>query len=244
MKSSSGLALFTIATCIASCGDVDDEGMTQTSQSPLLGTFVPLHYDPNDNRLFRGPYAQAFSNNDWAFGWAKAECGPNAGQQLTTMVGISTFDGGTSCGPFGLGCFRLLYNDVILCSNSSMSIDQFFEERLVASPSSPWPNVQRDTTWGDWAFGLQKLECLPGQAVTAVARNAILCSRVDNFKSPPTGCNTRLVGTQENRPSPNRGDWAIGSYKTECRIGEYIKGMAYHPGDTRVAAILCCTPGR
>ena len=243
MKSSCGLTVFAVAACVAGCGDLDDEAAGQASQS-LSGTFVPLRYDIADNRLFTGPYAQAFSNNDWAVNSLKAECGPHAGQQLTAMVGMSTHIDEESCGILGSDCYRLLNNDVVLCSNSSMNIDQFFEEKLFAPRSSPPKDVQRDKTWGDWAFGLQKLECLPGQVVTGAAYRTILCSRVSNFKSAPTGCNTRVVSTQENRPSPNRGDWAIGSYKTECRIGEYIKGVAYDPKTGLVGAMLCCTPGR
>lgn len=243
-----GWATIVVATAATGCvGWEADEAVGEdevvSETEALTGVWTPLRFANSDNRLWTGPYGETYPNGDWAVNEYKAECGPKGANQLTTMVGISYNMGPEACPPWPLsvfGCYRLVQNDVVLCSNSTMSVDQYFVSRVSAGVGQ---SNQRDDTWGDWAYGYTKLECLPGQAVTGVGGRNILCSRVSNYKSPPTGCYVRWFNGQESRPSPNRGDWAPNSYKGECRIGEYIKGVAMDTIDT-VNAILCCTPGR
>lgn len=236
------------ALAVAGCGtDASEDGVTQTS-SAISGTWISLHIGNGDDRLNFGPYGENFPNNDWSPGNYKAECGFSGSNEVTAVVGVSYHRGGEiDCNFWGNNCKRDISTDAVLCSTSSMSIDQYYETKLHAVAGQ---STQLDHTWGDWAFGHEKLECLPAQAVTAVSGwGDILCSRISNFKSPPTSCNVRWFNGQESRGTTERGDWAFGSYKGECGPNEYVKGVAYDHSESVTAlgfigAILCCTPGR
>jgi hypothetical protein len=188
----------------------------------------------SDNRLYLGPYAQSFANNDWRHGYVKAECGYWAGNLYRAMVGISRHEE-EDCGIF-TGCFTIATNPAILCATSQLQLDVASGVRVISVNNN---NHRLDTFWGDWAYGFVKLECAANQVMTGLSSGAAICSPIINITAAKN-CNVRWFNSGNNRGNTASGDWSVGNMKGECRLGEYIKGVAL---EGEVGAILCCSPG-
>jgi hypothetical protein len=205
-----------------------------TAQHAAAVSYKVLTKTTTNNRLYLGPYApgQNFANNDWAVGYVKAEGGPWGGNIYRAMVGVSRYEQEV-CSIFG--CYTIATNPAILVATSQLQIDVAAGVRVISVNNN---NHRLDTFWGDWAYGYVKLECAANQVMTGLSSRAAMCSPFFNY-TRAKDCNVRWFTSGNNRGNTASGDWSYGHKKGECRLGEYIKGVALHG---EAGAILCCSP--
>ena len=106
---------------------------------------------------------------------------------------------------------------------------------------------RRDTSTGDWASGYYKGECGLSEVVVGVSD---MNGAVHDLRCAPKGgtvssvsCNTRNVGSGDDRGRTSTGDWDFGYYKSECADGQYVKGVSLYTDSKKPRSILCCTAG-
>ncbi|HEX2669802.1 MAG TPA: hypothetical protein VHM25_02965, partial [Polyangiaceae bacterium] len=102
---------------ILGCGEVNPEDVDVQDSALSVPVFATLSFENQDARLYRGPYATTFSNNDWSPGYTKAECGFLSGSgDLGWMMGIALHKERRCGGGIFNGCFDYVWNTTAVCS--------------------------------------------------------------------------------------------------------------------------------
>jgi hypothetical protein len=224
---------------ILGCGEVNPEDLDAQHSALSVPIFAILRFENQDVRLYRGPYATTFSNNDWSPGYTKAECGFVSGSgDLGWMMGLALHKERRCGGGFYNDCFDFVWNTTAICSD----LPAFILQRAKGVRISVANGDHRlDTTLGDWAYGYRKAECGKTQVLTGWSQGgAGICTPMSTGGLGPAACNVRWFVDSDSRGMPDRGDWSPNNFKGECGPGEYIKGVAT---TSQVAvALLCCSP--
>ena len=204
-----------------------------------------LGFHGRDDRIYTG-------DNDWFFGDNKGECGypPPPAAAVPIIAGLSA--------GYFYDLFPEVYTDAILCASppsiqgKPITVDYSANITL----NDVHGDDRRDSSMGDWAPGLVKMECGPTEVMTAIAQSvSSLATNLDGARCNPaytdftnrilingaTDCAALPFSFTDNRESTSRGDWDYGYVKGECAPGRYIKGVAGGGGPNSFT-ILCCTP--
>jgi hypothetical protein len=209
-----------------------------------------VEFIDHDDRLFT-------DDGDWSWGDYKGECG-----NTNVVVGVSS----TKAGSCNFSGCRPEATHRLLCSNDpKMYFAEFGYTVGGWGTRVPYGEEARaDTSTGDWAPGMVKLECGYSDAVTGVAQtpwtsaagglsfdgsvlHGLRCGHVLNSKGPQF-CTVMNFHDRDARESTIRGDWDRGYYKGECAPGRYVKGIAQwfetmeSDAGSRARRILCCSP--
>ena len=118
-----------------------------------------------------------------------------------------------------------------------------------ATVSAFCADARRDSSTGDWDAGYRKAECGAKEAVVGAARDSggslfdLACAASGSAKAGAGACTVRNVNAGDNRGRTATGDWDAAQWKSECAVGEYVKGISISPSTRHPHAILCCAGG-
>ncbi len=208
------LALITSAVSAACSGDRAESDAVEIHQALTANYFT---FFSGDARGYTG-------DGDWSFGNWKGECATN---QAATGLSVQASD----TRPHTLQCEQ---------GRAGWG--------STAATVTPYgADSRRDASTGDWSFGYFKGECGLSEVVVGISHASgvvhdLRCAS-NGVSTSSVGCNTRGVGTSDDRGRTSSGDWDFGYYKSECADGQYVKGISIDPSSKKAHALLCCSVG-
>jgi hypothetical protein len=204
--------------------------LTTIASISYADTWSKLGFHGSDDRLYTG-------DGDWFYGYTKGECGGSR----PIMAGVSTgFD-------YYYG-YYFPYADAILCASTpNISVNFGAGQTL----NSAHGDDRLDTSWGDWAPNMVKMECGATEVMTGLAQaTGSPGAQIIGARCSPanihgaTNCAAEFFQYGDAQEQPSRGDWDYGYQKGECSPGRYVKGVARFAGvgSYGIAGIFCCSP--